>query len=284
MKRALTAALLIPLAAVLMVAVPASADGGSGSYFTDFNSQQPELIYEVFQNGIHEPATACGTDACASFGIQGQKTYGKFTVNPSDNPGFYQNTATSQVAVGQSDTPADAGPLSVSYGHPITLEAKIKWSANYTATGGTARGTSGLILWNGAVTDTGQTPDYDQLGFTWASPNVAGGIFAGFTAGSVVDLNPTGINYPAAPLDIDSWFKVRMIWSQDSNGVQSVSYYADEQYLGTDVLPAQLHGLSLEIWNDNQEPVFCDEGLCNNFATLDAPQSFYVDYVKITQS
>ena len=265
----------------LLAAVPASA-AGCLNYFTDFDSQQADLYYEVYQDGVHEAGTVCDTDACATFGVQGGRTYGKFTVNPSDNPGFYQNTATSQVAIGQPDTVGNTGPISVSYGHPVTLEAKIKWSSNYTATGGTAVGTSGLILWNGAVTDTGETPDYDQIGFTWASPNVIGGLLTGFTAGSVVDLNPVGINYPSPTLDINSWFKVKMVWSQDASGVQSVAYFVEGTYIGTDVLPAQLSGLSLEIWNDNQEPVFCDTGLCESFPNPSAPQSFYVDYVKIT--
>jgi len=283
MKRLVALGATLVAAVVLLAAVPASAACPT-TYFTDFNAQQPDLYYEVYQGGVHEVGTVCDTDACATFGHQGNRTYGKFTVNPSNNPGFYQNTATSQVAIGQPDTVGNTGPVSVSYGHPVTVEAKLKWSSNYTATGGTAVGTSGLILWNGAVTDTGETPDYDQIGFTWASPNVIGGLLAGFTAGSVVDLNPVGINRPSPTLDISGWFKVKMVWSQDAGGVQSVSYFVEGTYIGTDVLPAQLSGLSLEIWNDNQEPVFCDEGICNSFPNPSAPQSFYVDYVSITQS
>jgi hypothetical protein len=267
-------------AALVLAATPASAAGSS--YFTDFNGRQPELAYEVYQGDVHEIGATCDTDACVTFESQGGRTYGKFTVNHSNTPGFYQNVATSNVVVGVDPAPANAGPYTVSYGHPITLEAKIKWSANYRPDGSGARGTSGVILWNSAVGTNGQTPDYSEIGFTWANQNVAGGILSGFTANSFVDLVPVGIDYPSPSLDIHGWSKVTMIWSQDANGVQSVAYYADDLYLGTDVLPSQLHGLSLEIWNDNQEPVFCDTGLCNSFPNPDQSQSFYVDYVKVT--
>lgn len=270
--------LLIAAAVSLLTPSPAHA---SVNYFTDFNSQQPDLFYEIFEGGIHYPGQACRTDACLSFETQGQRTFGKFTVNQSATPGFYQNAATSQV---QEPGPADQGPYNVSYGHPITMEAKIKWSDNYDLYGQSdAQGTSGIAFWNGALDENGQTPDYDQIGFGWNSVDVIGGYIAGFNAASFVDLNPVGVSYPAQPFNLHEWTKVKMVWSQDANGVQHVAYYAADQYLGTHDLPSQLHGLSLEIWNDNQEPNFCDQGICNNFPNPDQSQSFYVDYVKITQ-
>lgn len=270
--------LLFALTAALFAPSPALA---SVNYFTDFDNQQPDLFYEIFEGGFHYPGQTCRTDACASFETQGQRTFGQFTVNNSSNPGFYQNAATSQVQVPGE---ANQGPYNVIYGHPITLEAKIKWSNNYDLYGQSdAQGTSGIVLWNGAVGEAGQTPDYDQIGFGWNSVDVIGGLIAGFNAASFVDLSPVGVSWPSVPTNINEWTKVKMIWSENASGVQSVTYYADDQFLGVHELPVKLEGLSLEIWNDNQEPIFCEEGICNTFPNPNQTQSFYVDYVKITQ-
>lgn len=274
------------LAGLVAFLAAAPAKASTALYFSDFNSQQSDLVYEVYQGGVHEAGNSCDTDACATFGKQGQRTFGEYTVNPSLTPGFYQNVAAAQTAVGTDPAPTNQGPLNVSYGHPITLEAKVKWGPNYSRDGqtGNARGTSGVILWNGAVSTTGQTPDYSEIGFTWASKYTVGGILSGFTANSFVDLNADGIDYPPSTLNINDWFKIQMVWSQDANGVQTVAYYADGTWIGTDTLQSQLHGLSLEIWNDNQEPVFCDTGLCESYPNPTQSQSFFVDYVSITQA
>jgi hypothetical protein len=152
------------VAALVLAATPANAEGST--YFTDFNGQQPELAYEVYQRGVHEIGATCDTDACVTFESQGGRTYGKFTVNHSNTPGFYQNVATSNVVVAVDPAPTDEGPYSVSFGHPVTLEAMIKWSSNYGPDGSGARGTSGVIFWNSAVGTNGQTPDYSEIGFT----------------------------------------------------------------------------------------------------------------------
>ncbi|HSA84221.1 MAG TPA: hypothetical protein VLF20_05070 [Patescibacteria group bacterium] len=271
--------LLIALIASLLLPIPAKAS--SVDYFTDFESQQPELFYEIYEGGVHYPNLACGTDACVFFETQGQRTFGRFVVNPSATPGFYQNAATSHI---QLPSEPNQGPYSVTYGHPITMEAKIKWSANYDIDGlSDAQGTSGIVLWNGAVGTEGETAEYDHIGFMWASQDVLFGAISGFMANSFVDQFPVDMSRPTLPIDINEWVKVKLVWSEDINGVQSVTYSADGQLLGTHVLPTHLEGLGLEIWNDNQEPVFCEEGICNTFPNPNQPQSFFVDYVKITQ-
>ncbi len=279
MKKVFTRLSLVVGAVPLLAFAPVGAT--ASSYFTDFNQQQSDLYYEIYEGGSHNYGSTCGTDACLTYETQGRRTYGKFTVNPSANPGYFQNVAASQTAPGADDQ----GPYTATYGHPVTLEAKIKWSANYNADGtGDAQGTSGIVLWNGEGVDGTSLPDSAQLGFTWTSQDVLGGFLSGFMASSIEDLQPVGLSAPAAPIDINDWIKVKVIWSEDAQGVQSVAYYADSQLLGTHVLPQPLHGLGLEIWNDNQEPVFCDTGLCFDFPNPDQAQSLYVDYVKIEQS
>lgn len=269
--------IVVTVASVLLIATPANAS--CLVYYTEFQSQQPDLFYEIYENDQHFPGSVCGTDACVTFEKQGQRTLGQFTINPSTTPGFYQNAATSQVPLPGEP---DQGPYSLSPGQSLTLESKIKWSQNYDFAGaGAAQGTSGVILWNGAVGVEGQSPEYDQIGFTWASQDVLLGLTGGFTVNSFVDLTPVGISQPVPTTNINEWLKVQLVWSADATGAQSVTYYVDGQFVATHVLPAPLTGLSLEIWNDNQEPTFCDEGLCNTFPTPTQTQSFFVDYVKI---
>lgn len=261
--------------------------GPTTLYYTEFTSQQPELTYEVYDSNGHGFGDACGTDACTTFERQGNKTYGKFTISPGPAPEHYQNAATSQVPVPADGSPAptDAGPYSLTNGHSITMETKIKFSSNYGLLGeGGAQGSSGIVFWNSSIDQNGQTPEYDQIGILWTAADVLGGAFAGLTATSLVNVAPVGLSYPTELAGLSDWFKVKMVWAQDNQGIQSVAYHIDGELVATHVLPVQLQGLSLEIWNDNQEPQFCETGICFAFSAPTEPQSLYVDYVKVTQA
>jgi len=285
MKKLITRITLLFAAVPLLAASPASATGLS--YFSDFGSQPAtNLFFTEYEGGVGTSGQACGTDACATFETAGNRDFMKITVNPSATPGFYQNVDATQVDINVPN-PTNSGPYTATYGHPVTMEAKIKWSHNYDLYGlSDAQGTSGVVLWNSALDGPNGdvTLDFDQIGFGWNSVDFADGELAGFNAASYVDQVPVGFSRPSAPIDIHGWIKVKMVWSENASGVQSVAYYADGQYLGTQELPVNLEGMSLVTWNDNQEPYYCEEeGVCWSFPNPNQPQSFYVDYVKVTQ-
>lgn len=287
MIRSMLRGLLIALAVPVLAAMPASA---ASYYFEDFGSQPVDLHFVNFEGGVSTPGLACGTDACASFESDGQTNSVKVTVNPSQNPGFYTNTDITQVDLGAPSN--NAGPYTPSYGHPVVMEARIKWSSNYDLLGlGDAQGTSGIVLWNPALDGPYGSPsgEYDQIGFVWASKDVLAGLISGFTATSFINQVPLGIARPILPVNINDWVDVKMVWSESLLGIQTVTYYANNQLLGVHVLPVPLEGLGLEIWNDNSEPYLCLEGvseglpICFNDVNPNQPQSFYVDYVRIVQ-
>jgi len=215
----------------------------------------------------------------------------KVTVNPSQNPGHYINTDITQIDLGAPSR--NVGPYTPSKGHAIVMEARVKWSSNYDLHGrGDAQGTSGIVLWNPDLTEPygDPGPEYDQIGFVWASKDVLNGIISGFTGTSFINQVPVGISKPLLHnVNINDWITVKMVWAENLLGIQTVTYYVNGHLLGVHILPVKLKNLALEIWNDNGEPYLCLGGLgsgmplCYNDPNPNQPQSFYVDWVKITQ-
>ena len=79
---------------------------------------------------------------------------------------------------------------------------------------------------------------------------------------------------------------VTMVWSANAQGAQTVAYYLESTLFGQHSLPVALEGLSLEIWNDNQEPNLCGNPatLCVDYPNPTVAQSFHVDEVSVTQT
>jgi hypothetical protein len=283
MKRLVTCAVLI-LASTLFIASPAHA--GPDDFFADF-TDPPDLYFTNYEDGVRSAHTQCGVDACAYLESQGSTDYLRVAVAPTATPGYYTNTDVSQVDL-EGTFLTDTGPYTATYGHPVTLTARIKWSATYDFAGeGPAVGTSGVVLWNSAFDNPGDLPNaqYDQIGFTWANEDAMLGLIAGFRGSTFVNQAPIGAAQPTSSVNIRNWMNVTMVWSADAQGAQTVAYYLENTLFGQHSLPVALEGLSLEIWNDNQEPNLCGNPptICWAYPNPNVTQSFYVDYVSVTQ-
>src|SRR6185369_2094684 len=66
---------------------------------------------------------------------------------PQSVPGFFNNVDVAELHTG---FPSEGiGQWTPTVGHPVTLESSVRWGANFQADGsGSARGTSGIWLWN----------------------------------------------------------------------------------------------------------------------------------------
>lgn len=219
------------------------------------------------------PGVACGVDACAK--VVGNAL--EVSIYPSTTAGVYTGTDVSEVNLNQAD-PTETGPWNPEVDDPVVLEARVKWSGNFNPDGSGAVGTSGVVLWNSAVSPFGPYPSYDQIGFEWADNTILGGYLAGFTASAVVDLNPFYVVRPAS-INLQQWNIVKLVWSVNASGQQSVTYYVNGSFIGTTVLPVPLHNLSVEIWNDNQQPGFAGF----TYPSPAATQSIFFDWVKVTE-
>jgi hypothetical protein len=254
--------------------------------FNNLDSQWNFINFEE-ENGVQviRPGLMCGTDACASLVKSGGDKFMRIAVNPSTTPGFYTDTEVNQVALGDPAVTTDSGPFTATYGHPVTLEARIRWNNAYNYDGtGPAVGSSGVILWNSAVLPgTGPTSQYDAIGFSWVSDNTIGGLVKGFTSLSYVNRQFAGISRPASPININEWIDVKLVWEENISQQQSVTYYANGELIATHMLPERLKGLSVEMWNDNQEPTFGPGGLVQVYSSPSIPQHFEIDKVSVKQ-
>ncbi len=283
MKRFVIGTVLIVSSSLL---VATAAHAGPNDFFADFSSA-PGLYHTTYEGGARYAHTACGVDACASLESEGSTDFLRVAIKPSSTPGYYTNADVTQVDM-EGSSLTDTGPYTATYGHPVTLSARIKWSATYNFDGsGSARGTSGVVLWNSAFDSPGSPPnaEYDQIGFTWANDEVLSGAIAGFTGSSFVDQVPAAVSQPSSPVNIRQWMNVTMVWSVSQQGVHSVAYYLGTTLFGQHTLPVALEGLSLEIWTDNQEPTLCGNPptLCASFPNPTVTQSLFIDEVSVTQ-
>jgi hypothetical protein len=282
MKRFMIGVVLI-VASSLLIAAPAHA--GPNDFYADFSSAAG-LYHTTYEGGARYAHDDCGVDACASLESEGGTDFLRVAIKPSATPGYYTNADVTQLDM-EGSSLTDTGPYTATYGHPVTLSARIKWSATYDFHGaGSARGTSGVVLWNSAFDSPGDPPngEYDQIGFMWANNAVLSGAVAGFNATSFVDQVPVGVSKPSPPVNIRNWMDVSMVWSVDAQGAQSAAYYLGNTLFGQHSLPAALEGLSLEIWTDNQEPYLCPTGVCFDYPNPTVTQSLFLDEVSVTQA
>jgi hypothetical protein len=248
-------------------------------YFTNFEESNGDMV--------PTPGLMCGTDACASYQSSGGSNYLRIGINPSATPGFYTNTDVSEVELGYPGV-TNSGPWTATYGHPVTLETRVKWNSSYNYLGtGTAQGTSGVILWNSAVEDldVGATGEYDHIGFTLSSSDVINGLLTGLAGTTIINKLPLGISRPLLPVDVNNWVNLKMVWAENILGIQTVTYYVNGTFIGLNILPVKLTGLSAEMWVDNQEPYLdpLQGGYGFNYPSAVESQYMDVDWIKVSQ-
>ncbi|HJR19809.1 MAG TPA: hypothetical protein VJ922_08840 [Actinomycetota bacterium] len=281
--------------ALLSLIIITSASAGSPLLHERFDGSFDETWFFLnFEDddgvfGKH-PMVQCGVDACASFEQTGDDRFLRVSVNPSATEGIYTNTDVSEVELGLL-TSTGSGDWNPVPGRPVVLEARVRWNEAYNADGsGAAVGTSGIIMWNSAVGPDGPTPDYDQIGFTWVTDRAFLGLLAGLNATTVIDFVPLLVSRPLLPVNINDWVDLKLVWSTTVLGIQTVQYYVDGGLIGIHLLPKALRNLSVEIWNDNQEPtitlgsVLDDPGRISyptKYPSPAAQQSFEVDGISV---
>jgi len=274
---------------VFALALPIQVFAGNLKLKEKFNNNFDETWYFVnFEdnNGVfsRNPGVECGVDACAELKHSQGDKYLRVSVNPSTTAGIYTNTDVSEVELGLP-TSFESGQWTATPGHPVVMKSKVRWNSAYNIDGsGSAVGTSGIILWNSAVSEFGPMPEYDQIGFLWTSTRSLGGFLAGLTASAVVDLQPLAPLRPSSSEDINDWVDLKLVWSEDIAGVQSVEYFVNHTSIGITTLPVKLQNLSVEIWNDNQEPTFTPTGFSMQYPSPSVVQNFDVNKVVVEQN
>jgi hypothetical protein len=286
---------MVVCVAFVSLLIASSVSAGSPLLFERFDGAFDETWFFLnFEDddgvfGKH-PGVQCGIDACASLEQEGSDRFLRVSVNPSTTEGRYTNTDVSEVELGLP-TSIESGSWNPRPRHPVVLEARVRWSDAYNADGsGSAVGTSGLILWNSAVGPEGPSSEYDQIGFTWVTNRAFHGLLSGLNATTVVNFVPVLVSRPIRDVNINDWVALKLVWSTNALGLQHVRYYVNGSLIGIHLLPVPLRDLSVEIWNDNQEPTITLEGLLEdpgqiayttNYPSPTAQQSFDVDAVTV---
>jgi len=184
--------------------------------------------------------------------------------------------------------------------HPVVMQARFRASSNYNIDGsGGAKGTFGFWLQNDAneLTAAAQAnPSRDgsfndhsdnlySMGFNWADENTLGGLFKGFKATAVDKLVYTGplLSTQITGVNINDWTDLKLVWSVNILGVQSVTYYVNNSQVAYAALPLPAPSMSVIAWSDNEEPQLGASGIVYTYANPTSQQNFDIDYLSVSQ-
>ncbi|MFS8130351.1 MAG: hypothetical protein ACMG57_00065 [Candidatus Dojkabacteria bacterium] len=226
----------------------------------------------------------CGLASCIKAMKENFSTFVRLSTFPGSQSGFFVNADMAELHTGFPSQ--GTGTWTPSYHHPIVLETRVRWGAQYKQDGTGAVGSNGIWLWNSPYNfenyDPGAT--LSAIGFNWAEFDTAGGYLGGLKVLALDGNFPVYINKPTHAVNLQSWTPFALIWSEDANGVQSVQYYLDGENLGTVQLPRRLTNLSLETWNDNENgQIGADGSLSITYMDIPSTQNFDVNEINLVQ-
>lgn len=209
---------------------------------------------------------------------EGSTSYIDLKLTPDATPGYYTNAEVAELHTGYAY--GEEAKWLPEYGSPVVVEARVRWVGDFNQDGsGDAVGTSGIWLWNSPADLTnGVFNPLTSMGFSWNNDDA---LYAKGLAGTVVRSSiPVSIKKPSFSVNMDGWVDLKMVWSEHWLGYQTVCFYVNGKYVGTDVLLIPItNPLSVEIWSDNQ--TYKLTGTTYENPTED--QSFQVDYVRVSQ-
>jgi hypothetical protein len=148
-------------------------------------------------------------------------------------------------------------------GNPVRISFDMRLPGCNEDGTGCGTGTQGFVMWNApiGVGPNGIADDYKHFGFTFASADNDRGL-VGLTCGVIWNLAP-GDTHQAAG-DPSVWRNYVMVWAQNEDGSQSVTYKIDGEVCGvtnfTATEAAELGALGSEIWLDNYLFIFYPDG------------------------
>ncbi|MEO6728702.1 MAG: hypothetical protein ABIM99_02150 [Candidatus Dojkabacteria bacterium] len=238
----------------------------------------------------------CNNDACVTLGSEGSTNFARLALYPETYPGV--------VNIAQLSEQRDAFSYGVPHrwlptvGHPVTMTTRMRFSPNYKAdASGTAVGTTLIELWNAPDYYKDPNVDYTRdnsqfgthtdntfvMGFSWTDAQTLGGLFKGFKA-TVVD--KIGFPYYSADLssvNINDWFTAKTVWSTSILGVQTVSFYINNQLVGLTIPVIPMPALAVNIIQDNTQVTLGSTGFVYVRGNPTSAQLLDIDYVSITQ-
>lgn len=241
-------------------------------------------------------ALECNNAVCITTEKDHGDHFARLALNPQQYPG--------NVNIAQLSEQRDAFSYNAAHrwfptdGNPVTMETRMRFSPNFHADGtGGAIGTTIVELWNAPDYYLDPTADITRdnsgfrthfentfvMGFTWTDPATLGGLFKGFKA-TVTDQPglPTA-SFDLSSVNINDWFTGKIVWSADSTGAQTISFYIDNVLVGENHPAVPMPPLTVNIIQDNAQVTFGPGGIVYVRANPTAPQYLDIDRITIEQ-
>lgn len=272
MKSTLTFAVV----AILLVAVLGVSANGGG-FNEPFNNNLTNAWHPtVFEGGtFSETYCSLSMSVCSNLVNEGPDKYLRFTMTPDIIPGYYTDMEyrSSPEAEGLNN-----GPWTPQVGSPVVFEARLRMPGRNFDGSGDAVGTAGVGLWNNAA-GADVNPNTDFILFAWAMDETTDFLQAdGFRAFYLKNLFQYVGSFVPPAFDITNWFEVRIVWSVDETGQQSITYAVNDVEFASAILPEPMQGLSITLWEDNS--LWGDDFL-EQFLIPPQSQFLDIDYVRV---
>ncbi len=264
----------------LVSSVNATAVAGEDSVYDDFEEillkPDPDAYWWVLNWGDDQRfEDYCSDAGCVLEGQDQGVDYADFVLYPDETPGYYTNVEMAELPTGYGY--GEEGLWEPTFGHPVILEARVRWQGGYTQDGSGAIGTTGIWLWNSPADLPNNTfhPTV-SMGFSLNDDDT---VFAkGLAAGVFRQTLPVGIRKPLFNVDVNDWVDLKMKWQRNLLGTQTVHFWINDCYIGSEWLQIPIaQALSLELWNDNQVYKL----LGTEYLSPEVEQHFQIDYINI---
>ena len=303
------------IGAVMLSLIPSSAYATTNSVSDDFqnNVKKPDLSLpwdlwyvildsadshgflrlENLQNPVRSNNAVSLTKES-----DGSIKYARMTMRPQQYPGFFNTVQLSDQRDGFTYNAQHRWLPTVN--HPITMRTRLRASSNYNADGsGGAIGTFGTWLQNNpnelsAAAQanperidefTSHNDNFFAIGFNWTDPVALNGYFKGFKT-MVIDKYSTALTTTDLPtVNLHDWVNTKAVWSVNEAGVQTVTFFINDQQVASNVLDIPMPALSIATWIDDEQPQFdANGGIIFNYGNPTAQQNVDIDSISVTQN
>ena len=238
---------LVMVLAISLVFVPGTARSAPIKSFSEDKKMSPGYVFDDFRKiTIKQPGDEdnnpywwiinngdgmqfyadCGDASCVEAFKHGQDDFARLQLFHDETPPIWQDQEYNGAEISEyrsgysSSEPGRWLPVP---GRPVTLSARVRFSANYGQDGhGGAVGTAGIWLWN-SYPDFQDTNPVDAFGFNWVEAGSAGGL-EGLQISAIQGTFPVYIDTVNLPIDMTAWHVWSTEWSVDSNGVQMIRW------------------------------------------------------------
>ena len=237
----------------------------------------------------------CNQEVCVRQMTENGIGFARLEIGPQQYPSV-ENVRIAQIS-DQRDSFSFSDPHRwlPTVGHPVEYSIRFRASSTYKAdASGSAVGNWGFMLFNYSDYYPDQNADVSRdtsaftrqpentylLGFSWTDSQTLNGLLTGLNAVAAdkFDFLPAHLS-PIRNININDWVNLKMKWEVNLLGIQTVTFYVNNQIASVYVPLFPMPAMGMFLYNDNERFVLGPGGLEPSHVAVPATQ--YVDLDRV---